>query len=178
MSLEGCKGGGNTETKLARILSRQVIQGDYVVTLFEKSCWEGSSKCNSWGVWAKAATSWRTVWMKKEKISNWCGWKNDEESRRRSMVKGEYSSSAVDGSQGSLPTWGEGELDKKNGKNGVWSRSGEMGGKLYGRKKSDFVNGQEGGRQHGWGDGSSAGVASVASTFCCIPLGVVRPSWK
>jgi len=52
----------------------------------------------------------------------------------------------------------------------------EVGGKLYGRKKSDYVNGRKGGRQYGCGNGSSAGVASVAGTFRYIPFGVVWQS--
>jgi len=52
----------------------------------------------------------------------------------------------------------------------------EVGGKFHGRKKSDYVDGSKGGRQYGCGNRSSAGITSVASTFCYIPFGVVRQS--
>jgi hypothetical protein len=43
-------------------------------------------------------------------------------------------------------------------------------------RKVIYVDGQKGGGQYGCGNGSSAGVASVASSFCYMPLGVVRQS--
>jgi len=47
-----------------------------------------------------------------------------------------------------------------------------MGGKFHGRNESDYVNGWKGGRQHGSGNGSATGVASVASTFLIFLSGL------
>jgi hypothetical protein len=76
-------------------------------------------------------------------VGNRHGGTVDEESRR-CVVNGEYRGCAVDGCQWSFSTGGEREFDKENERNGIGSRSGEIGGKIHGRKESDYVNGRKG----------------------------------